>query len=215
MHIVRATCLAMAVLLAMPGCSWFRAKPAPEGEAPAETAVGPATEAMPAASAASAPAATPAADAGEPAQGPVAVAMDILVMHQRLGNSGLPQRADMAAYDAFLCPDLAQAIRAAQVRQEVARAERPDEKPPYVEGDLFSSLFEGPERFEVSDSQVDGDLARVRVAMRHGEGETAKRWTDTLVMRLDDGIWCLADVEYGGEWPMANKGRLGSALQAP
>ena len=34
-------------------------------------------------------------------------------------------------------------------------------------------------------------------------------------MRLDDGIWCLADVEYGGDWPLANKGRLGTALQAP
>lgn len=210
MHTVRATCLALVVLLGMSACSWFRAKPAPADEAPADTAAETTGEATPAASATPAP-----ADAAEPAQGPVAVAMDFLVMHQRLGNSGLPQRADLPAYDAFLCQDLAQAIRAAQVRQEVARAERPDEKPPYAEGDLFSSLFEGPERFEVRDSQVEGDSARVSVAMRHGEGETAKRWTDMLVMRLDDGIWCLADVEYGGDWPMASKGRLGAALQAP
>ena len=213
MHTARVTCLAIAVLLGTPGCSWFRAKPAPVAETSAETAAAPAEDVAPTPTDAPAPAAAPAA--AEPAQGPVAVAMDFLVMHQRLGNSGLPQRADTAAYDAFLCPELAQAIRAAQVRQEVARAERPDEKPPFAEGDLFSSLFEGPERFEVRDTQAEGDIARVGVAMRHGEGESARRWTDTLVMRLDDGIWCLADVEYGGDWQMANKGRLGAALQAP
>lgn len=213
MRHARVACLAIVVLLGTAGCSWFRAKSPPAYDTAGDA------DAVPAADAADSipatPATPPVANAAEPAQGPVAVAMDFLVMHQRLGDSGLPSRGDMAAYDAFLCPDLAQAIRAAQARQETARAEHPNEKPPYVDGDFFSSLFEGPERFEVRDSQVDGDTARVEVAMRHGEGEAATRWTDTLVMRLDDGIWCLADVEYGGDWPLANKGRLGAALQAP
>lgn len=213
MQPVRFACLAFVVALALSGCSWFRAKPAAAGGEPTAAAT---AQADPASVVEGSPAiAAQDADPAEPAQGPVAVAMDFLVMHQRLGNSGLPRRSDLAAYDAFLCQDLAQSIRAAQVRQEVARVERPDEKPPYVDGDLFSSLFEGPEEFEVRDSDVDGDTARVSVAMRHGDGGKASRWTDTLVLRLDEGIWCLADVEYGGDWPMANKGRLGAALQAP
>lgn len=210
MRHARVACLAAVLLLATSGCSWFRAKEAPVAEASVAPAAVASTQAIDTAPAASTP-----AGSAEPAQGPVAVAMDFLEMHQRLGNSGLPQRADMAAYDAFLCPDLSQAIRAAQVRQEQARAERPDEKPPHVEGDLFSSLFDGPGSFEVRDSQVEGAQARVAVAMRAGEGEKAVRWTDALHLRLDDGIWCLADVEYGGDWPMASKGRLGAALQAP
>lgn len=206
MRHARVACLAVVLVIATGGCSWFRGKdtPAPEAEAGA-------------APAAVEQAADPAANetsAAEPAQGPVAVAMDFLLMHQRLGNSGLPQRADMGAYDAFLCPSLAQAVRAAQVRQEVAKAERPDEKPPYVEGDLFSSLFEGPDEFEAADSIVEGDRARVEIAMSAGRGDQARRWKDTVELRLDDGIWCLDDVAYGGDWPFANKGRL-STLLAP
>ena len=208
MRHARVACFAAALMLASGGCSWFRGKdrPAPEAEAGAATAAADEGPAAPAAAAASP------ATAAEPAQGPVAVAMDFLLMHQRLGNSGLPQRADMGAYDAFLCPSLAQAVRAAQVRQEVAKAERPDEKPPYVEGDLFSSLFEGPDEFEVADSVVEGDRARVAIAMSAGRGDQARRWKDTVELRLDEGIWCLDDVAYGGDWPFANKGRLSSVL---
>ena len=203
MRHARVACVIACLVLGTSGCAWFRGKPTPpEGvqaatQADAQGAV--ADEPAPAA-------------AAEPAQRPVAVAMDFLVMHQRVGNSGLPQRTDLRAYESFLCPSLAQAVRAAQVRQEQARVERPDEKPPWVEGDLFSSLFEGPDGFEARDTAADGNSARVSVAMTHGEGEKAVRWKDTLVLQLDDGIWCLADVEYGGDWASANKGRLADAL---
>ena len=214
MRHARVACLAVLVLLGSTACSWFRAKSAsPDGSAdgvPAADASD--ATAGPAASAPTPPVVAPAADAGEPAQGPVAVAMDFLAMHQRFGNSGLPARADMGAYDAFLCPSLAQAVRAAQVRQEVAKAERPDEKPPYVEGDLFSSLFEGPDEFEARDPVVEGDRARVEIAMSAGSGDQARRWKDTFELRLDEGIWCVDDVAYGGDWPFANQGRLSSVL---
>ena len=201
MRHARVACVLACLVLATSGCAWFRGKPTPPGDGQAATQAD-----------AQAAVADETAPATEPAQGPVAVAMDFLVMHQRLGNSGLPQRTDLPAYESFLCPSLAQAIRAAHVRQEQARAERPDEKPPWVEGDLFSSLFEGPDGFEARDTAIEGEVARISVAMTHGEGDKAVRWKDTLVLQLDDGIWCLADVEYGGAWASANKGRLADAL---
>jgi hypothetical protein len=204
MRPTRLTCLACLLVVAATGCSWFRHKPEAPAAAEVAAPASPATTSTPAENAATV--------ATEPAQGPVAVALDFLVMHQRLGNSGLPQRADQAAYDAFLCPSLSQALRAAKVRQEQAKAEHPDDKPPYVEGDLFSSLFEGPDTFEASDTTIEGALAHVAVAMTHGEGDQARRWKDTLDLRLDDGIWCLADVQYGGEWPFANQGSLSRLL---
>ena len=202
MRHARVACVLACLVLASSGCAWFRGKPAPPEDVQATTP----------ANAQGAIDGSAAAPAAEPAQGPVAVAMDFLVMHQRLGSSGLPQRNELPAYDAFLCPALGQAVRAAQARQEQARVERPNEKPPWVEGDLFSSLFEGPEGFEARDTVVEGKLARVVVAMSRGEGENATRWKDTLVLQLDDGIWCLADVEYGGDWASANQGRLADAL---
>lgn len=202
--------MVLALVLVGSGCSWFRHKDNGDEQAKA-AAEGAAADTVAAAEAA----VTAPADAGksEPAQGPAAVAMDFLAMHQRFGNSGLPDRGSMNAYAAFLCPGLSDAIRAAQVRQEQFKASHPDEKPPLVEGDLFSSLFEGPETFSVSDTRIDGGKAQVDLAMSHGEGTGTTRWTDTLDFDLDDGIWCLSDVEYHGKWPFANKGSLTGTLK--
>lgn len=208
--------MVLALLLVGSGCSWFRHKDKaveqPQASADVATAATAAATEPQAAADAPVLAVTPAASA-EAAQGPGAVAMDFLAMHQRFGNSGLPDRGSMNAYAAFLCPSLSEAIRAAQVRQEQFKASHPDEKPPLVEGDLFSSLFEGPERFSVSDTRIDGGKAQVDLAMTHGEGNAITRWTDTLDFDLDDGIWCLSDVEYHGKWPFANKGSLSGTLQ--
>ena len=119
----------------------------------------------------------------------------------------------MNAYAAFLCPSVSDAIRAAQVRQEQVRASHPDEKPPLIEGDLFSSLFEGPESYSAAESRIEGSRAWVNLDLRHGEGSGATSWQDTVVLELDDGIWCISDVEYGGKWPFANRGRLSETLK--
>ncbi len=180
---MRLACFAAAALL-LGGCSWFSHR---EIQVPA-------------------PVAAP------PAQSPEAAVVDFLTMHQRLGNSGLPDAA-MNAYSAFLCPSLANALRDARVRQEQFRAGNPDEKPPLVEGDLFSSLFEGPDSYSAAETKLDGSRARVKMDLRHGEGSAATSWQDTMVLELDDGIWCISDVEYGGTWPLANRGRLSETLK--
>ena len=211
---MKATRLAMVMVLVLSGsaCSWFRHKDKSEEQAQADVATTEAAATSDTPAAGDKVEAAPVA-ATEAAQGPAAVAMDFLAMHQRFGNSGLPDRGSMNAYAAFLCPDLSNAIRAAQVRQEQFKASHPDEKPPLVEGDLFSSLFEGPETFAVTDTRIDGGKAQVDLAMTHGEGAGTTRWNDTYLFDMDDGIWCLSDVEYHGKWPFANKGSLSGTLQ--
>ena len=196
------------------GCSWFRAKPATPaahtaGSAdPADSAVAATPAADPDANPSANSSVTAPAAATEPAQGPVAVAMDFLAMHERFGRKGLPSRADLPAYDAFLCRPLAEALRAAQVRQELARVERPDQSPPWSTGDLFSSLADGPTEAAAVDSRVEASRAEVVVEMSAGD----RRWRDTLHFDDDEGIWCLSDVEYGGRFPSAASGRLSDAL---
>ncbi len=207
MQSIRIFALVALVMLGS-ACSWFRHK-----DASADTVQAATADAGTAPGTVEAGAAPAAAGSAEPAQGPAAVAMDFLAMHQRFGNNGLPERGSMNAYAAFLCPGLSEKIRAAQIRQEQFKASHPDEKPPLVEGDLFSSLFEGPETYAVNDTRVDGNKAQVDVAMSHGEGSSITRWTDTMMFDLDDGIWCLSDVEYHGKWPFANKGSLAKTLQ--
>ena len=206
---------AVAAALLLGGCSWFSHKPAkPDADVAATaTTVLADVDAGPAQPASSAQAAEASAAVAPSAQSPEAAVVDFLTMHQRLGNSGLPDAGSLDAYNAFLCPSLASALRDARVRQEQFRARNPDEKPPLVEGDLFSSLFEGPDSYSAAESKIDGPRATVKMDLRHGEGSGATTWQDSMLLELDDGIWCISDVEYGGKWPLANRGRLSDTLK--
>ncbi len=142
------------------------------------------------------------------------LASDFHEMHARFAGRGLPDPAAMNAYNAFLCPALSAALADARTRQAAFIAAHPGDKPPLVEGDLFTSLFEGADSAQALNVVSDGDGARVTVALARGVGPAATRWRDDLILGRDQGIWCVADVAYGGTWPFANKGRLGDALKA-
>jgi hypothetical protein len=201
------TCLrtsTIVMVLMCCGCSWFkhrRAEPVPAADAPA------------AGLAIAAPAPLP-PDAAALAQA-TGLATDFYEMRLRLGKSGLPDEAEMKAYRAFLCPALAGLMDVARSRQQEYASTHPDEKPPLVEGDLFSSLVEGPDAVSAAGTEVEGEGARVTLAMRAGDGDDAPHWKDDLLLERHDGIWCIADVDYRGDWPFANKGKLSETLAAP
>ena len=200
--------VAVLVVLMGSGCSWFHHKK-PDAQAVDATATSPA--------AGDAALAIGAAATPESAEMKSATTLvtDFYEMRLKLGRTGLPDENEMKAYKAFLCPSLSAAFDSARVRQKVYIDEHPDDKPPLVEGDLFSSLFEGTEVVTPSGTTVEGDTARVTLSMRFGEGDSAARWKDDVLLAKDQGSWCIADVEYRGDWPFANKGKLSSTLAEP
>jgi len=195
--------LVLVALLSTCGCSWFHRK-----DAPAETATPAGDAAL-----SIAPAALP--PEGEAMRSATTLVTDFYEMRQRLGRTGLPDEGEMKAYRAFLCPGLAASMDAARVRQRVYIDEHPDDKPPLVEGDLFSSLFEGVEVATPAGTEVSGDSASVTMSMRAGDGDSAVRWKDAVLLAREQGSWCIADIEYRGSWPFANKGKLSQTLAAP
>jgi len=194
-----------AVLLSC-GCSWFHHK---KHDQAAE-----ATQAAPVSDAALAIGAPVSPESAE-MKSATKLVTDFYEMRARLGRTGLPDDKEMNAYRAFLCPTLTAAMDAARVRQKLYIDEHPDDKPPLVEGDLFSSLFEGTESVVPNGTQVTGDTASVNLSMRFGEGDQAVRWKDSVLLAKDQGSWCIADVEYHGDWPFANKGKLSATLAEP
>lgn len=213
--------LVLVLLVDATGCSWWRhrreARHAREAatadaRAPADAATPPAapTEAAPVVASSDAVPVLTDADAIAARR----LANDFYEMHARFAGRGLPDPSAMNAYGAFLCPSLVQGIEAARVRQKAFIAAHPDDKPPLVEGDLFSSLFEGVEHAQAQAPAAASDGVRVPVALSRGIGPGAQRWQDTLVLQRDDGVLCVADVEYGGGWAFANKGSLRDMLDA-
>lgn len=133
-----------------------------------------------------------------------------LVKHQ---VSGLPGDEVWTMLKPRMAPELAGVIEAARREQADFIKRNPDEKPPWIEGDLFSSLFEGPQEFAVGEATVTGDRADVPISFVYrSDGQTTK-WKDKLVLTRAGGKWLVADVVYGATWDFGNKGTLLKGLK--
>jgi hypothetical protein len=203
----RAALVAALILPALAAC----------GRTPAPTAPAP-TAAAPAA-------AEPTLGATLPATAPEKVVADLYGALATLRPSGAPTEAQRAALAPLLSSELVGLLSRADTARATARAAAPTEKPPFTDGDLFSSLFEGPTAHAigapVSGAAVPGgrlgDL-RVPVTLTHvadpAAGGKSTTWTDTVLLREENGRFVVADIAFGGDWDFANKGSLVAALRA-
>ena len=136
-------------------------------------------------------------------------------VYLKLGVSGLPDQKQSRALQPFLAADLDKVLAAAGRKQADAIKRHPDEKPPWGDGDLFSSLFEGAQRFKVGEATVTGGRATVPVQLESRDGGSVTRWTDTFVLGLEDGGWRISDVKMGGQWAFKQGTTLRKTLGAP
>ncbi len=133
----------------------------------------------------------------------------------RLHVSGAPTEAQRAELAPFVSHELLRLLAHADSVRTAARLAAPSEKPPFTDGDLFSSLFEGPTSFAASPAEsIAVDTWRVPVALEHAPaGTPATRWTDTLIVRMEAGRPVVCDVRFGGTWDFASKGSLLAGLR--
>jgi hypothetical protein len=125
---------------------------------------------------------------------------------------GVPDDATLRQYAPMLTVALEAGLVRARAERDKAIAERPGEKPPYVEGALFSSLFEGYTQTRPLTVAVEGNTARVPTCFVYTDGNSRTEWTDTVLLRRDDGIWVIDDIAYGA--PFGNSGSLRGQLPA-
>lgn len=81
-------------------------------------------------------------------------------------------------------------------RARVKASEFPDEKPMLIEGDIFTSLYEGQNRARVGQVEFDGRRALATVAFENTAYDLA--WTDRVVL-VDENGWKIDNVLYGRE----------------
>ena len=131
---------------------------------------------------------------------------------RRLGVHSLPAGEEWNLLAPRVTEELAQAITLAQKEQAEFMKKHPDEKPPWVDGDLFSSLFEGPKTFVIGEAKTKGDRSEVPVKCVHTEGGETFKWTDTIILKETEKGWLVDDIHYGGSWDFAATGTLKEAL---
>ena len=130
--------------------------------------------------------------------------------------SGAPSEAQLAQLAPYLSDTLTALLRAAAAQRDADEAAHPDEKPRFVEGDLFSSLFEGPASVTVQPGDTTGPTRTYLAWLSAPVSDTLPPlgWADTVRVERAGGRWVITDIAYGGTWDFAQRGSLQASLTA-
>ncbi|HLX79169.1 MAG TPA: hypothetical protein VKS43_01160 [Burkholderiales bacterium] len=112
------------------------------------------------------------------------------------GMTGIPNEAQLAKLSPLITPALRGLFSAALREQKRCKDRFPGDKPPWIEGDIFSSNFEGFTSFSVADSRPRNQGRQVSVSFTYAEGKSRVRWNDVLVLRNGAGRWLVEDLYY-------------------
>lgn len=152
--------------------------------------------------------------AGQRAASPRVTAERFYRTYLKLNVRGLPNDKELKALSPFLSSDLQQLFKDARTVQQRYIREHPDDKPPWAEGDLFTSLFEGANSFRLGVPKIEGDRAEVPVALAYRGGNSTSRWSDVLVLTRTAGGWRVWDILLKGEWTFKTGDSLRSILRS-
>lgn len=146
---------------------------------------------------------------------PPAAARAFYGIYLRLPHDGVPG----ASARAHLRPVVSARLGALLARADAAEREHTrrthNQEPPILEGDVFTSLFEGAGRFKVEGCQAWPARAICSVALSYSSPhDKPAHWRDRVVLVHAAGGWRVDDVVYGGTWAFGNKGRLSDSLKS-
>ncbi|MBK6316430.1 MAG: hypothetical protein IPF53_19600 [Blastocatellia bacterium] len=128
--------------------------------------------------------------------------------------TGLPTTKQRTSIWPLLTEDLKALLDAAQREQDAFIKANPDEKPPLIEGDLFSSLFEGVQTFELGQTSLVDRRAHVPVTFSYTSDGKTTRWTDEVILAKSGGAWKIWDVRYNATWDFKPGTNLRAVLGA-
>src|SRR6185437_4429130 len=128
-------------------------------------------------------------------------------------SDGIPDGAGRARLQPFLSPALNKLLADAAAAQ--ARfAAKIKNAPPLLEGDLFTSMFEGATQWKLEACAINASQARCPVAFIHaGPNGKSVNWTDSLLLVNTPQGWRVDDIAYSGGFQFGNTGRLSDTLK--
>jgi hypothetical protein len=131
-------------------------------------------------------------------------------------SDGIPDAKARAKLEPFISPGLDRLLIDGKAAEANFAKVTKHMSPPLIEGDLFTSSFEGATTFHVDACANSGGTAHCSVSFsyRGDRKRDAKpvNWTDTVyLVRTASGLR-VDDIAYGAAWAFGNKGRLKDVL---
>jgi len=159
------------------------------------------------------------ATAGWAADDPAAAANAFYAVYKdQHAQGGIPDATGRLRYSPVLSPRLNKELAQAAAAQARLTAKVKNAVPPMLEGDIFTSLFEGATAWKIGACQAGAKTARCPVALSFTPppGPKAPKpatWSDTLTLVQTPQGWKVDDVIYDAGFQFGNTGRLSEMLQ--
>lgn len=136
--------------------------------------------------------------------------------------TGAPSQEQLAEMGPFISVELRQLLADVQPEgqapdskgtPEVGKKSRKRGKRAFSEGDLFSSIFDGPTTFKIDAVETQGTDQFVPVTFTSAKQLPSVNWVDRIKVISEDGHYVVADIEYGSHWEFGVRASLVDALK--
>jgi Protein of unknown function (DUF3828) len=150
---------------------------------------------------------------GQTSASPSTVTKSFYTKYLKLRIRGLPDKRQAKKIAPYFSRQINNLIASDLRKQARFIKKHPREKPPWAEGDLFSSLFEGATSYTVGETRTNGSSSEVDVNLVINSETGKSRWTDTAVLTLQDGRWVITNILFKGKWEFKSGSSLLNALK--
>lgn len=136
-------------------------------------------------------------------------------VYLKLHSFGVPNEGELAQYSPYISNDLSELLKKADEAERKHEAATKGEEPPLVEGDLFTSLFEGAGSYSVTSCESSDASTFCTVEFKYIDpGDKSEvKWKDKVYLVKGNTGWAVDDIEYLGDWQFMHKGRLKNLLK--
>ncbi|MBB5391470.1 MULTISPECIES: DUF3828 domain-containing protein [unclassified Herbaspirillum] len=133
-------------------------------------------------------------------------------LHLKTNAPGLPPADELRQYQPLVSRALYTLLTQAEAADVRYHTMVGNQAPPIVEGDLFTSLYEGATSFSVKSCDSDDQRSSCQVAFEYKKDGAAEAWNDKILLVREDNRWRIDDIEFIGNDQSSQREYLSDTL---
>jgi hypothetical protein len=119
-------------------------------------------------------------------------------IHLKNNAPGLPSTEELGQYRPLVSRALFALLTQAEAADARYHAAAGNQAAPLIEGDLFTSLYDGATSFTVESCDTDDRRSSCQVAFNYKKDGAEETWNDKILLVREDDQWRIDDIEFIG-----------------
>ncbi|MFJ3058636.1 DUF3828 domain-containing protein [Herbaspirillum sp. NPDC087042] len=133
-------------------------------------------------------------------------------IHLQIHAPGLPSADELKQFEPLLSHALYTLLTETEAADTRYHAALGNQAAPLIDGDLFTSLYEGATSFAVQSCDSDAQRASCQVALRYRKDGADESWNDKILLVLEGQQWRIDDIEFIGNDQSSQREYLSDTL---